>query len=104
MSAYRQWGDKTLYLKNGKCSGEQKIMAALNNTIMNGTASLLPCHSDSNFQIEIYNVDMTKSSFLATSLHVYKNIIFTKNWVTRIYHPTDDMSPKYFPIPPLPPP
>ena len=26
---YSQWGDKTLYLKNNKCSGEPKNMAAL---------------------------------------------------------------------------
>ena len=42
-----------------------------------------------SFQIEICNLDRTKSSVLATSL--YKNIIFTKNWVTRFYYPTDDM-------------
>ena len=28
-TAYRRWGDKTLYLKNVKCSGEPKNMAAL---------------------------------------------------------------------------
>ena len=38
---HRRWGDKTLYLKNVKCSGEPKNMAA----IMNGTAFFLPCHS-----------------------------------------------------------
>ena len=26
---YRRWGDKTSYLKNVKCSGEPKHMAAL---------------------------------------------------------------------------
>ena len=26
---YRRWGDKTSYLKNVKCSGEPKNMAAL---------------------------------------------------------------------------
>ena len=34
-----------------------------------------------SFQIEICNLDRTKSSILATSL--YKKVIFTKNWVTR---------------------
>ena len=29
LTAYRRWGDKTLYLKNVKCSGEPKNMAAL---------------------------------------------------------------------------
>ena len=34
------------------------------NTEMNGTAFFLPCHSGSIFfQIEIYNLDGTKSSF-----------------------------------------
>ena len=42
---YRRWGDKTSYLKNVKCSGEQKNF----NTIMNGTAFYLPCHSGSIF-------------------------------------------------------
>ena len=41
-----------------------------------------------SFQIEICNLDKTKSSFLATSL--YKNVIFTKNWVTRSCHPSDE--------------
>ena len=27
--AYRQWGDKTLYLQNVKCSGDPKNMAVL---------------------------------------------------------------------------
>ena len=45
-STYRRWGDKTSYLKNFKCSGEPKNMAA---TIMNGTAFYLPCHSFSIF-------------------------------------------------------
>ena len=43
-----------------------------------------------SLQIEIYNLDRTKSSFLyCTSL--YKKVIFTKNWVTRSYHPTNKM-------------
>ena len=42
-----------------------------------------------SFQIEICNLDRTKSSFLATSL--YKKVIFTKNWVTRSCRPSDDM-------------
>ena len=42
-----------------------------------------------SFQIEICNLDRTKSSCLATSL--YKKVIFTKNWVTRSCHPTDVM-------------
>ena len=29
---YRRWGDKTLYLKNVKCSGEPKNMAALDTS------------------------------------------------------------------------
>ena len=41
-----------------------------------------------SFQIEICNLDRTKSSFLATSL--YKKVIFTKNWVTMSCHPTDE--------------
>ena len=40
-----------------------------------------------SFQIEICNLDRTKSSFLATSL--YKKVIFTKNWVTRSCRPSD---------------
>ena len=48
-----------------------------------------------SFQIiEICNLERTTSSFLATSeVHVYKkqNAIFTKNWVTRFYRPTDAM-------------
>ena len=43
-----------------------------------------------SFQIEICNLDRTKSSFLATSL--YKKVIFTKNWVTRSCRPSDDMN------------
>ena len=42
-----------------------------------------------SFQIEIHNLDRTKSSFLATNL--YKKVVFTKNWVTRSCHPTNDM-------------
>ena len=42
-----------------------------------------------SFQIEICNLDRTKSSFLATSL--YKKVIFTKNLVTRSCRPSDDM-------------
>ena len=42
-----------------------------------------------SFRIEIWNLDKTKSSFLATSL--YKKVIFTKNLVTRSITPTDDM-------------
>ena len=39
------------------------------NTVMNGTAFFLPCHSGSVFSDwNIYNLDRTKSSFLATSL------------------------------------
>ena len=51
------------------------------NTIYHATAAL-------SFQIEICNLDRTKSSFLFTSL--YKNVIFTKNWVTRSCRPSDD--------------
>ena len=40
-----------------------------------------------SFQIEICNLDRTKSSFLATSL--YKKVIITKNWVTRSCRPSD---------------
>ena len=47
--ARRRWGDKTLYLKIVKCSGEPKNMAAFNNTIMNGTAFFSSCHSGSIF-------------------------------------------------------
>ena len=43
-----------------------------------------------SFQIEIWNLDRTKSSFLATSL--YKKVIFTKNWVTRSCRPSDDIA------------
>ena len=42
-----------------------------------------------SFQIEICNLDSTKSSFLATSL--YKKVIFTKNWVTMSCRPSDDI-------------
>ena len=86
---YRRWGDKTSYLKYVKCSGEPKKHGGF-NTITNGTAfyMYLPCHSGSIFQIEICNLDRTKSSFLATSL--YKKVIFTKNWVTRSCR-SDDM-------------
>ena len=47
-----------------------------------------------SFQIEICNLDRTKSSFLATSL--YKKVIFTKNWVTRSCHPTDDIQNRQY--------
>ena len=40
-----------------------------------------------SFQIEICNLDRTKSSFLATSL--YKKVIFIKHWVTRSCRPSD---------------
>ena len=46
--AYRRWGDKTSYLKNVKCSGEPKKHGGF-NTITNGTAFYLPCHSGSIF-------------------------------------------------------
>ena len=42
-----------------------------------------------SFQIEICNLDRTKSSYLATSL--YRKVIFTKNWVTRSCRPSDDI-------------
>ena len=45
---YHRWGDKTSYLKNVKCSGEPKKHGGF-NTIMNGTAFYLPCHSGSIF-------------------------------------------------------
>ena len=61
------------------------------NGIMNGTAFFLPCHIGSIFSDwNQINLDMTKSSFLATSL--YRKVTFTKNWFTRFYHPTDDMN------------
>ena len=45
-----------------------------------------------SFQIEIYNLDLgQKCSFLATSLYIYEKVIFTKNWFTRFYYPTDIM-------------
>ena len=47
-----------------------------------------------SFQIEICNLDRTKSSFLATSL--YKKVIFTKNWVTRSCRPSDYALFKFF--------
>ena len=46
------------------------------NTIMNGTAFYYHATVALSFQIEICNLDRTKSSFLATSL--YKKVIFTK--------------------------
>ena len=56
-------------------------MAALITTINNEWDSLLftMVHAtvSLSFQIEICNLDRTKSSFLATSL--YKKVIFTKN-------------------------
>ena len=73
--AYRRWGDKTLYLKNFKCSGEPKNMAALTLLWM-GLPSFYYVTVALSFQIEICNLDRTKSSFLATSL--YKKVIFTK--------------------------
>ena len=39
---------KKMYLKNVKCSGEGKNNCCL-NTLMNGTAFFLPCHSGSIF-------------------------------------------------------
>ena len=45
---YSQWGDKTSNLKYFKCSIEPKKYGCL-NTIMNGTAFFLPCHSGSIF-------------------------------------------------------
>ena len=49
-----------------------------------------------SFQIEICNLDRTKSSFLATSLH--KKVIFTKTWVTRSCRPSDDMLHSYYQV------
>ena len=85
-----RWGDKTLYLKNFKCSGEHtKInMAALTLWWM-GQPPFYHATVALSFQIEICNLDRTKRRFLATSL--YKKVISTKNWVTRSCHPTDAM-------------
>ena len=85
---YRRWGDKTSYLKNVKCSGEPKNMAALTLEWM-GQPSFYHATVALSFQIEISNLDRTKSGFLATSL--YKKVIFTKNWVTRFCRPSDDI-------------
>ena len=74
-NTYRRWGDKTSYLKNVKCSGEPKNMAALTLEWM-GQPSIYHATVALSFQIEICNLDRTKSSFLATSL--YKKVIFTK--------------------------
>ena len=72
---YRRWGDKTSYLKNVKCSGEPKKHGCF-NTIMNGT-TFYHATVALSFQIEICNLDRTKSSFLPKSL--CKKVIFTKN-------------------------
>ena len=62
----RRWGDKTMFLKNVKCSGEPKNMAALTLWWM-GHPSFYHATVALSFQIEICNMDRTKSSFLATS-------------------------------------
>ena len=74
---------------------ESQINGCL-NSVTNGTAFFHLCHTTValSFKIEIYNLDRTKSSFLATSL--YKKVTFTKNWVTRFYHPTDDAFLTFF--------
>ena len=59
-----------IYLKNVNFFGEQKH--ACLNTIMNGTVFFLSCHSGSHFQTEIYNLDRTNSSFLATNFNKNK--------------------------------
>ena len=75
--SYRRWGDKTSYLKNVKCSGEPKKHGCF-NTIMNGTAFFLPCHSDSIFS------DL--------NLQFGQDKIYLFSLVTRSCHPTDNMS------------
>ena len=48
---YYQWGDKTLYmyLKKKKLMFRKSQRNGCLNTVMNGTAFFLPCHSGSIF-------------------------------------------------------
>ena len=78
----RRWGDRTSYLKNVKCLAEPKNMATLALYWM-GQPSFYHATVALSFQIEICNLDRTKSSVLATSL--YKKMILTNNWDTRSY-------------------
>ena len=82
---HNRWGDKTSYLKNVKCSGEPKNMAALTLYWM-GQPSIYHATVALSFQIEICNLDRTKSSFLATSLYKRK---FHQKLSTRSCRPSD---------------
>ena len=70
---------------------QKEKMAALTLSWM-GQPSFCHVTVALSFQIKICNLDRTKACFVATSLN--KKYIFTRNWVTRLYHPTNDLHAK----------